>query len=218
MNGTVEGDGQSWLTSFEARLLRLAPDLARRLGEGIRLLELSCEKVHVLTYLARRFSNSVFIGIDFSQEAIDAARREVAQQGLENVTFRLQNLGDFDTRAEPESYDAITAFCGFYDQARPLNVLSGIHRALRSDGVYIMQGIRGSREVHENVVQACGTPPHNVSCIQDMMVSSALNGAALSTMWGEQKTRDFLWHAGFRSIETYKMPEDITNNWYVVRK
>lgn len=36
-------------------------------------------------------------------------------------------------------------------------------------------------------------------------------------MWGEEKTREYLQRAGFRSIEMHRLSHDIANNWYVVR-
>ena len=35
---------------------------------------------------------------------------------------------------------------------------------------------------------------------------------------GEEKTREYLQKAGFRSVETKNLAHDIQNNWYVVRK
>ena len=49
-------------------------------------------------------------------------------------------------------------------------------------------------------------------------VSLAHGGEGLGAMWGEEKTREYLQHAGFRSIETHQLAHDIQNNWYVVRK
>jgi hypothetical protein len=37
-------------------------------------------------------------------------------------------------------------------------------------------------------------------------------------MWGEEKTREYLQKAGFRSIETNQLAHDFVNNCYVVRK
>jgi len=37
-------------------------------------------------------------------------------------------------------------------------------------------------------------------------------------MWGEEKTREYLEKAGFRSVATNRLEHDIQNNWYVVRK
>jgi hypothetical protein len=37
-------------------------------------------------------------------------------------------------------------------------------------------------------------------------------------MWGEEKTREYLEMAGFRSIETHQLAHDTANNRYMVRK
>jgi len=49
-------------------------------------------------------------------------------------------------------------------------------------------------------------------------VSLAQGGEGLGAMWGEEKTREYLEKAGFRSVATNRLEHDIQNNWYVVRK
>jgi hypothetical protein len=51
-----------------------------------------------------------------------------------------------------------------------------------------------------------------------MTVSLAQGGEGFGAMWGEEKTRDSLQRAGFRSIATHQLSHNIQNNWYVVRK
>ncbi|HEX5070171.1 MAG TPA: hypothetical protein VFV78_08130 [Vicinamibacterales bacterium] len=46
----------------------------------------------------------------------------------------------------------------------------------------------------------------------------AQGGEGLGAMWGEEKTREYLQKAGFRSITTNRLAHDIQNNWYVVKK
>lgn len=51
-----------------------------------------------------------------------------------------------------------------------------------------------------------------------MTVSLARGGEGLGAMWGEEKTREYLQEAGFRSIETRRLDHDIQSNWHIVRK
>jgi spermidine synthase len=44
-------------------------------------------------------------------------------------------------------------------------VLKGIYRALKPDGVYLMQDIRGSSHIHKNVDHPLGTFLYAVSCM-----------------------------------------------------
>jgi hypothetical protein len=51
-----------------------------------------------------------------------------------------------------------------------------------------------------------------------MTVSLAQGGEGLGAMWGEEKTREYLALAGFRSVVKKRLAHDVQNNWYVVRK
>jgi hypothetical protein len=128
------------------------------------------------------------------------------------------DLSDFDRTAEPEAFDFVTTFDAVHDQARPLNVLKGIHRTLRADGIYLMQEIKGSSHVHENIGHPLGTFLYTASCLHCMTVSLAQGGEGVGAMWGEEMTREYLARAGFASADKRELAHDIQNNWYVVRK
>jgi 2-polyprenyl-3-methyl-5-hydroxy-6-metoxy-1,4-benzoquinol methylase len=214
----AEDSGQSVLSSLESHILPLVPGLTGRLSRGIRVLDVGCGSGRILNRLAELFPNSRFLGMDLSPEAIGTARREGKEKGLRNIEFVARDLSNFDETAETGAYDIITTFDAIHDQAKPLNVLRGIHRALRDDGVYLMQDIRGSSQVHNNLDHPIGTFLYAISTMHCMTVSLAQGGEGLGAMWGEEKTREYLRKSGFRSIETHQLAHDIQNNWYVVRK
>lgn len=214
----AEDSGQSVLSSLESHVLPLVPELTERLARGIRVLDVGCGRGRIINRLARLFPKSRFTGMDLSAQAIEAGRREASTNGLDNAEFVPVDLSDFEDKAESDSFDFITTFDAVHDQAKPLSVLKGIYRALRSDGVYLMQDIRGSSHVHNNITHPLGTLLYTVSCMHCMTVSLAQGGEGLGAMWGEERTREYLQRAGFRSIETHQLAHDIQNNWYVVRK
>ena len=214
----AEDSGLSVLSSLESHILPLVPGLAERLGRGARVLDAGCGRGRILNRLAELFPKSRFVGMDLSGDAVRGAREEASAKGLRNLEFAAVDLSDFDRTAEPESFDFITTFDAIHDQGKPLNVLKGIHRALKPDGVYLMQDIRGSSHVHNNIGHPIGTFLYTVSCLHCMTVSLAQGGEGLGAMWGEEKTREYLERAGFRSVEKHELAHDIQNNWYVVRK
>ena len=128
------------------------------------------------------------------------------------------DLSDFDETAEPDAFDLITTFDAIHDQVKPMNVLKGIYRSLKQDGIYLMQDIRGSSFVHRNIDHPIGTFLYTISTMHCMTVSLAQGGEGLGAMWGEEKAREYLAAAGFGSIETNRLQHDIQNNWYVIRK
>ena len=214
----AEDSGQSVLSSLESHILPLVPGLTARLTHGIRMLDAGCGRGKILNQLAALYPRSRFVGLDLSADAIAYARREASHAGRDNVEFVTADLTRFDETAEPEAFDLITTFDAIHDQAQPLNVLKGIHRALRPDGVYVMQDISGTSHVHKDVDHPIGTFLYAVSCMHCMTVSLAQGGEGVGAMWGEEKTREYLTKAGFRSITTHRLAHDIQNNWYVVTK
>ena len=214
----AEDSGQSVLSALESHILPLVPGLTQRLSQGIRVLDIGCGSGRIMNRLAALYPRSNFVGIDLSGQAIDTARRQAREMDLTNVDFAARDLTNFHETADLEAYDFITAFDAIHDQARPLNVLAGIHRALRPDGVFLMQDIRGSSHVYNNIGHPLGAFLYTISTMHCMTVSLAQGGEGLGAMWGEEKARQYLERAGFRSIETNQLAHEIQNNWYVIRK
>jgi ubiquinone/menaquinone biosynthesis C-methylase UbiE len=214
----AEDSGQSVLSSLESHIVPLVPELAQRLGNGMQMLDVGCGRGRIINRLAALYPKSRFTGIDLSSEAILSAWEEAAEKKLRNVEFIVADLSRFDETAEFEAFDFVTTFDAVHDQAKPLNVLRGIHRTLRPAGIYLMQDIKGSSHIHENLDHPLGPFLYTVSCMHCMTVSLAQNGAGLGAMWGEEKTREYLEKAGFRSVEKNELAHDIQNNWYLVRK
>jgi ubiquinone/menaquinone biosynthesis C-methylase UbiE len=214
----AEDSGLSVLSSLESHILPLVPSAVEQLGRGGRALDAGCGSGRIVNRLATIFPKSRFIGMDRSTEALGVARDEASDKGLKNVEFLAVDLSDFDRTAEPESFDFITTFDAVHDQGKPLSLLKGIHRGLKRDGTYLMQDIKGSSHVHNNINHPIGTFLYAVSCLHCMTVSLAQHGEGLGAMWGEEKTREYLQLAGFRSVEKHELAHDIQNNWYVVRR
>ncbi len=214
----AEDSGQSVMSSLETHILPLVPGLHDALTSGIEVLDVGCGRGMVITRLGELYPQSRFRGLDFSRDATDFARRNATAKGVRNVGFLTADAAEMSELIQPESVDLIMTFDAVHDQAKPLDVLRGIHRALKPEGTYLMQDIKGSSHVHKNIGHPLGTLLYTISCMHCMTVSLAYGGEGLGAMWGEEKTREYLERAGFRSVETKELAHDIQNNWYVVRK
>jgi len=214
----AEDSGQSVLSSLENHILPLVPGLTQKLKKGISVLDVGCGSGRIINKLATLFPKSQFTGIDLSPEAVAAGETAADKLGNDNVKFVIKDLSDFDRTAPEEKYDLITTFDAIHDQGKPLNVLKGIYRALKKDGVYLMQDISETGHLEQDVKHPIGTFLYTISCMHCMTVSLAQDGEGLGAMWGEEKTKEYLKEAGFTSIQTNKLAHDIQNNWYVVKK
>jgi 2-polyprenyl-3-methyl-5-hydroxy-6-metoxy-1,4-benzoquinol methylase len=148
-------------------------------------------------------------------EAITAAKNEAEKLGLTNIQFQIK---DAATINEVAQYDLITTFDAIHDQAKPDIVLSAIFNALRPNGIYLMQDIRASSYVDENLEHPAAPLLYTISCMHCMSVSLAANGMGLGAMWGEQKALEMLEAAGFNSVEIKRLQHDFQNNYYIVKK
>ena len=214
----AEDSGQSVLSCLDSQVLPLVPGLSDQLARGIDVLDVGCGSGRIVNRLAEWYPDSRFTGIDLSAQAIGSARDNAMQKGLRNTEFIVRDLSDFHERATAEAFDLVTAFDAIHDQGQPLNVLHGIYRTLKADGIYLMQDIRGTSDLYADLSHPLGAFLYAISTMHCMTVSLAQGGEGLGAMWGEKKTREYLHRAGFTSVETHQLAHDITNNWYVIRK
>jgi SAM-dependent methyltransferase len=165
--------------------------------------------------MAAAFPASTFIGYDFADDAIAAARKEAEAAGLANASFEVRDVRDLPT----DAFDLVTAFDAIHDQADPAGVLRGAYDALADGGVFLMVDINASSNLEDNVGNPLATFAFIASTMHCMQVSLALDGAGLGTAWGHQVATTMLEEAGFSGVETHDAPPaDPFNLIYVARK
>ena len=214
----AEHSGQSVVPELIDHILPLVPGLVERLEKGIRMLDVGCGSGRALNVLGRQFPHSTFLGYDLSEEAVGRGMTEAREGALTNVQFVARDLSRFNQEALEQGFELITTFDAIHDQAQPLLVLKGIHRALKSDGVYIMQDFHASSHLKKNQSHPLGPFLYALSCLNCIPVSFAQGGEGLGAMWGEEKVRDYLTEAGFSRVEVHQLTHNFQNNYYIIRK
>jgi len=217
-NVMAEDSGQTVLAALDDHILPLITGIEQRLEQGICVLDIGCGKALALLHLAERFPASEFHGYDLSAEALANARELARTRGLTNVYFERRDLTHFNRDAEPQKFDLITAFDAIHDQAAPQNVLDGIYRSLKTGGQFLMQDIRASSHLENNLDHPIAPLLYTLSTMHCMTVSLAQGGAGLGTMWGEEKAHEMLACAGFHQVSTHQLDHDFQNNFYVMQK
>lgn len=196
-------------------ILPVVPGGAERLAAGADLADIGCGRGHAVNLLAKAFPRSRFVGYDFSAEALEAARVEAAELGLDNATFELQDVAELDVR---DAFDIVTAIDAVHDQAQPAAVLRNAAAALRPGGTFLMVDVKASSRVEENLDNPLGVFFYAISTMHCMTVSLGLGGAGLGTMWGRQLAERMLGEAGFTSVSAVELEQDPFNYYYVATK
>jgi len=210
----AEESDQSVVARLCEAILPLVPGLVPALERGADVLDVGCGSGRALNRLAWTYPESRFTGYDVSAEAVSAARAEAAERGLRNVRFEVRDVADLRRRDE---FDLVTAFDAIHDQTRPAEVLAAIARALRPEGTFLMQEIRGSSRVEEDALHPLGAFLYTVSCLHCMTVSLAAGGAGLGAMWGVETAKRMLDEAGFAKVDVKTLPHDLLNFYYLAR-
>lgn len=211
----AEESAQTTVAALTGHILPLVPGLTEKLEEGIDVVDVGCGSGRALNFMARAYPNSCFVGYDLSEEAISLARAEAEEHGTSNVRFEVRDVARL---GEESAYDLVTTFDVIHDQAKPAAVLESIARALRPDGVYLMQDIAGSSHHHGNMDHPIGPFGYTVSTMHCMTVSLSQGGEGLGAMWGQEKATQMLGEAGFTDVKVEQLPHDIINSYYVSTK
>jgi SAM-dependent methyltransferase len=210
----AEESDQTVVAALDEHIVPLVPGLAERLAAGIDVLDVGCGSGRAVNALAARYPNSRFVGYDFCDEGVAAARAEAERRGLKNARFAVRDVAALD---DASAFDLVTAFDAIHDQARPAEVLRNVAKALRSDGVFLMQDIAGTSHVHQDKSHPLGAFLYAISCMHCMSVSLANGGPGLGAMWGKAVALEMLAAAGFRNVRVESLPHDIINLYYVAR-
>jgi SAM-dependent methyltransferase len=196
-------------------ILPLVPGLTERLEAGIDVADVGCGSGHAVNLMAQAFPASRFVGYDFSEETIAAARRESEEWELTNTEFVVRDVAELDVE---EEYDLVTAFDAIHDQAFPAQVLANIAASLKAGGTFLMVDVKASSHVHENLGLPASTFLYTVSLMHCMTVSLAQGGVGLGTAWGTQTATRMLSEAGFEQVDVKEVETDFFNAYYVATK
>ncbi len=206
---------QTVVAALLDHILPLEPGLIEQLRGGIDALDIGCGSGRALCLMARTFPASRFTGYDLCDDAVQAARSHATSLGLSNARFEAHDLARMEVR---EAYDLITAFDVIHDQRDPAAVLRCVYAALKPAGLFLMQDLGLSSHLQNNMDHPLAPFIYTISTMHCMSVSLAQNGAGLGAAWGEELAVRMLGEAGFKKIAVRKLPHDIQNNFYLVRK
>lgn len=211
----AEESDQTVVSVLEQAILPIVPGLQASLERGIEVLDVGCGSGRAVNLLARRFPQSRFTGYDLLPEGVAAAKAEALAHGARNARFEVRDASEIELEGR---FHLITAFDAIHDQARPDAVLAAIARALRPDGVFLMQDIAGTSRVEEDAKHPLAPFLYTVSCMHCMTVSLAQGGRGLGAMWGRETASRMLEAAGFSRLEVATLPHDPINQYYIARK
>jgi 2-polyprenyl-3-methyl-5-hydroxy-6-metoxy-1,4-benzoquinol methylase len=195
-------------TRYVHKLLRkwipAMPQVVEILKAGGIGADIGCGGGRAAIMIAQAFPQARLVGYDVHVESIERARRNADTAGVaDRVTFEAA-----DGSQLPEGkFDFVSTFDVVHDAVDPLGLMTGIRRALKPDGTYLVQEVNVSDQVGENIGRM-GKMVYSVSTLYCMTTSLAHGGAGIGVAMGERTARELATGAGFSRFTRLPVKDD----------
>jgi SAM-dependent methyltransferase len=193
--GYIANLASSWIPALDG-----VDDKLRR---GARVADVGCGHGASTIILAKEYPNSTFIGFDYHQPSIEAARKAAADAGVaDRVTFEVAAAKSYPG----SGYDLVAFFDCLHDMGDPTGAAAHVLQSLAADGTWLIVEPFAGDDVADNL-----TPVGRVFYSASTLICTPASlsqevGAALGAQAGEARLRDAVTAGGFtrfrRAAET----------------
>lgn len=180
---------ESWLPALDG--------VVEKLEAGARVADIGCGHGHSTLLMAAAFPKSEFVGFDFHEASIQAAR---AHSARENLCHRAR----FQTAAAKAfnggPYDLVACFDSLHDMGDPVGAARHIRSQLAEDGVWMVVEPMAGDRLEDNLtpVGRLFYAGSTMICLPTSLAQET--GAALGAQAGEARLREVIEAGGFSSV------------------
>ena len=173
----------AWLPALEG--------IKEKLERGIKVADVGCGFGASTILMAQAFPNSTFVGFDYHEGSVKAARERAAKAGLERVRFETARSTDFPGK----DYGLVCTFDCLHDMEDPAGAARHIASTLVKGGTWMIVEPLAGDKVEQNLnpvsrvyyaASTCICVPHSLSA----------HGPALGAQAGEERLRDVIVQQG----------------------
>ena len=168
--------------------------VVEKLQRGARVADIGCGHGESTVIMAQAFPNSTFVGSDYHEESIAAARRNAQEAGVaDRVTFEVTPAQGFTG----SGYDLVTTFDALHDMGDPVGAARQVRSAIAEDGTWLVVEPMAGDTVSDNL-NPVGRAYYGFSTLLCTPASLSQEvGLALGTQAGPARIRDVVTTGGF---------------------
>ena len=177
----------SWLPALEG--------VVEKLERGARVADVGCGHGASTILMAQAFPASTFVGSDYHERSIAAARARAAEAGVgDRVRFEAAPAA-----AHPGTgYDLVTMFDSLHDMGDPVGAARHVRALLAADGTWMIVEPAAGDRVEDNL-NPVGRAYYGFSTLLCTPASLSQEvGLALGAQAGEARIRAVVEEAGFK--------------------
>jgi ubiquinone/menaquinone biosynthesis C-methylase UbiE len=187
--GYVNNIVQAWIPALDG--------VQKKLGAKAKVADIGCGVGFSTILMAQAFPNSQFVGFDFHEPSIVAARNHAKDHGVSNrVRFEVAKAKEI---AEKE-FDLVTMYDCLHDMGDPRGCAAHMRKILKTDGTWmVVEPIAGDKP--EQNMNPVGRLYYNASTM--ICVPTSLDqevGEGLGAQAGQAKLSEIIGGAGFSKV------------------
>jgi len=174
-----------------------------KLEAGGTVADVGCGKGASTLLLAKAFPKSRFIGFDYHDKSIEAARDSAKRNGVaDRVTFEVVKAKEFPGK----NYDLVAFFDCLHDMGDPGGAAAHVRKSLAKDGTWMIVEPFANDQLKDNL-NPVGRVYYSFSTLLCTPCSRSQEvGLCLGAQAGEKRIREVVDNAGFsrfrRATET----------------
>jgi 2-polyprenyl-3-methyl-5-hydroxy-6-metoxy-1,4-benzoquinol methylase len=165
-----------------------------KLKRGARVADIGCGHGASTLIMAKAYPNSRFVGFDYHDGSVQAARKRAHDAGLtDRVSFETAASTDYPGTG----YDFVTHFDCLHDMGDPVGAAKHVYKTLHPDGTWMIIEPFAGDKVEENL-NPVGRVFYGASTMVCVPASLAHHGPALGAQAGESRLRQVVTDGGFK--------------------
>lgn len=174
-----------------------------KLRAGAKVADIGCGHGSSTIIMAEEYPNSTFVGFDYHEGSIEAARRAAGEAGVaDRCTFEVASAKEYPR----EGYDFVAVFDALHDMGDPVGAAAHVLRSLKPDGTWMIVEPRAGDRLEDNL-NPVGRIFYSASTTICVPASKDQEvGLALGAQAGEVRVREVVTASGFtrfrRATET----------------
>ncbi len=185
----------SWIPALEG--------VEEKLRAGAKVADIGCGHGASTILMAQEYPNSNFIGFDYHQPSIAAARNAAQEAGVaDRASFEAASAKEYPG----EDYDLVAVFDALHDMGDPVGAAAHVRESLKDDGTWMIIEPYAGDHLEDNL-----NPVGRIFYSSSMMLCVPNSkdqemGLALGAQAGESRIREVVTSGGFsrfrRATET----------------
>jgi 2-polyprenyl-3-methyl-5-hydroxy-6-metoxy-1,4-benzoquinol methylase len=176
----------AWIPSLEG--------VDAKLKSGARVADVGCGLGASTILMAKSYPKSEFIGFDYHDKSIEAARQRAKDAGVAGrIRFEVTKAKEYPGK----DYDLVTFFDCLHDMGDPAGASKHVHSSLKKDGTWMIVEPFAGDKLEDNL-NPIGRAFYGASALVCTPASLSQEvGLALGAQAGEKRIRDVVTTGGF---------------------